>query len=111
MPMNTRGTVRFSKANAIFRLLFGLTFACIGVSQYILGGPYLHAAMISFVIAVLFIGYGLFALFFSKKIGSSIELETATPTERLNELQKMKEGGLISEKEFDSKRQEILKDL
>ncbi len=111
MPMNTRGTVRASNANAIFRLVFGIAFVGIGVNQYQRGGPYMHAAMVSFVIAVLFVGYGLFALFFNKKIGSTFEMETSTSTERLSELQKMKESGLISQTEFESKRQEILKNL
>ncbi len=111
MPMNTRGTVRASKAYAIFRLVFGLAFLGIGINQYQRGGPYVHAAMISFLIAALFIGYGLFALFFSRKFGSRFEMETSTPTERLAELEKMKGSGLVSQTEYDSKRQEILKDL
>ncbi len=38
-------------------------------------------------------------------------METATPTERLNELTKLHSDGLINDAEFEAKRQEILKDL
>jgi hypothetical protein len=111
MPMNTRGTIRASKAYAVFRLIFGIALAGIGISQYQRGDAYMHAAMISFVLAALMIGYGIFGLFFRQSIGSRIELETATPAERLLELDKMKQGGLVSETEYTAKRQEILKDL
>jgi hypothetical protein len=111
MPMNTRGTVRASKAYAVFRLIFGFVLAGIGISQYQRGGAYVHAAMVSLILGALFIGYGFFALLFRKKIGSQFEVEISTPTERLLELDKMKQGGLISETEYAAKRQEILKDL
>ena len=71
----------------------------------------MHVAMISFLIAALFIGYGVFALLFRKRIGSSFEVETATSAERLDELSKLRAKGAITEAEFEAKRQEILKDL
>ncbi len=67
MPAKARGTIRSSKAYAVFRIVFGLAFLGIGISQYQRGGPFLHAAVVSFIIAVLFIGYGILALTFRRK--------------------------------------------
>jgi hypothetical protein len=111
MPGRTQGTVRASKANAAFRMVLGLVLLGIGVNQYEKGGAYVQAAMVSFVLGGLFLAYGLFAFFFSRKIGSKFEFETATPAERLAELTQMKASGLITAEEYEAKRQEILKDL
>ncbi len=111
MAGRTRGTIRASKGYAIFRLVFGLIFIGLGFSQYQRGGPFVNTAYVSFLIGALFAGYGVIALFSSKSLGAQIEMEAATPTERLNELSQLKASGTISDAEFEAKRQDILKDL
>jgi uncharacterized membrane protein len=111
MPVKARGTVRSSKAYAVFRIIFGLVFLGLGINQYQTGGAFSNVAAVSFFIAALFIGYGVIALVFRKKIGSSFEVETTTPTERLEELSKLRANGVITEAEYEAKRQEILKDI
>ena len=61
----------------------------------------------------LFIGYGIVALVAKRTLGNRVELETEAPsaTERLAEITRLKTDGLISEQEFEAKRQEILNDL
>ena len=111
MPVKARGTIRSSKAYSVFRIIFGIVFLGLGISQYRRGGPFLNTAMVSFFIAVLFIGYGIFALLFRKKIGSSFEVETLSPTERLDELSKLRANASITEAEYEAKRKDILNDL
>ena len=107
----TKGTIRASKGYAIFRLIFGLVFIGLGVSQYQRGGPFTNTAYVSFFIGALFAGYGIVALISSKSLGAQIEMETASPTERLNELSQLKASSTITEAEYEAKRQEILKDI
>jgi hypothetical protein len=108
----TRGTVRASKGYAVFRILFGLLFIGLGVNQY---SRYPSGQLPYFTlgIGVLFLVYGIWALFATRTLGNRVELETEAPSasERLAEITRMKAGGLISEQEFEAKRQEILKDL
>jgi hypothetical protein len=89
MPAKTTGTIRANKPYAVFRIVFGVVFLGVGISQYERGGPFVHTAMVSFLIAVLFIGYGVVALVFNRKIGSKFEIDSAGPTERLAELAKL----------------------
>ncbi|MEJ0000548.1 MAG: SHOCT domain-containing protein [Verrucomicrobiota bacterium] len=108
----TRGTLRASKANAIFRILFGLFFIGLGISQYVRypGAPLPY---FSLGIGMLFFVYGIFVLFNSRVVGNQLDLETVTPPteERLAEITRLKASGLITEQEFEAKRQEILKDV
>jgi uncharacterized membrane protein len=68
--------------------------------------------IIFIILAVLFmvaVGVVIFiSIAFSKKQNSNPE---NTQSERLKELQKMKDGGLITEDEFNKKRNEIISDL
>ena len=113
MPtQQTRGTVRTSKGFALFRIIFGLLFLGLGFDQY--SKPYTtHLSYFTLGIGGLFVVYGLLAFFGSKSIGSKVDLETAVPsaTDRLAEITRLKSSGLISDQEFEAKRQEILKDV
>jgi hypothetical protein len=113
MPIQrTRGTVRASKGYAIFRIIFGLLFIGLGFNQ-LTRYPATGVPMFSFAIGALFTGYGIWALVAKKSLGNKFELETEapTPTERLAEITKLKTDGLISDQEYEAKRQEILKDV
>jgi hypothetical protein len=108
MPVKARGTIRSSKAYSVFRIIFGIVFLGLGISQYRRGGPFLNTAMVSFFIAVLFIGYGIFALLFRKKIGSSLRLK---PSRRRSVWTKLRANASITEAEYEAKRKDILNDL
>jgi hypothetical protein len=107
-----RGTIRASKGYASFRIFLGLIFFGVGLYQYSrlvsTGLPYFAMG-----IGLLFLVYGLIGVFSGKLIGTNIEIESAgsSATERLTELSRLKSSGLVSEAEYEAKRQEILKDL
>ncbi len=104
--------MRASKGYAVFRIIFGLIFLGLGYNQY---SRYSGSQLPYFTFAIggLFVAYGVWALFARRTLGNKIELETETPsaTERLAEIARLKAGGLITDQEFEAKRQEILKDL
>ena len=113
MPVSrTKGTVRASKGFAIYRIIFGSVFLGLGVSQYL---EYPNHSLPYFTLAIgaLFFVYGVVALVAGKAIGSRVEMDTVAPSaaERLDELERLKTSGLISEQEYATKRQDILKDL
>jgi hypothetical protein len=105
--------VRASKGFAVFRIIFGLLFLWLGFDQYSRYPATSQLPYFTLAIGALFVGYGLWALFAKRSLGSNIELETETPsaTDRLAEITRLKTSGLITEQEFEAKRQEILKDL
>jgi hypothetical protein len=114
MPtQKTLGTVRASKGYAFFRIIFGLLFLGLGVNQYSRYPSGSQLPYFTLGIGLLFLVYGLIAMFAGKTIGNKVELETLVPsaTDRLAEITRLKESGAISEKEYEAKRQEILKDL
>jgi hypothetical protein len=113
MPnQQTRGVIRPNRGYAIFRILFGLFFIGLGINQYSRFSSDSFLPYFSLGIGTLFIIYGVVALF-SKRIGNRIELETINPSaeERLAELEKLKNNGLVSSEEYEAKRQEILKNI
>ena len=111
MPDSTRGTIRASKGYAIFRIIFGLLFVGLGIDVHSRSGANSHAGYITMAIGALFLGYGVVALFSPKVLGSKLEMSTPTATDRLAEITRLKTEGLISDQEYEAKRQEILKDL
>ena len=114
MPaQRTQGTVRANKSYAVFRLIFGVMIFALGVDQY---SRYPSGSLLPYFslgAGTLFIVYGLLALFASKVIGTKVDIQTEVPsaTERLAEITRLKNEGLITEQEYDAKRQDILKDL
>ncbi|HEX4139167.1 MAG TPA: SHOCT domain-containing protein [Candidatus Methylacidiphilales bacterium] len=114
MPaQRTQGTVRANKSYAVFRLIFGLLIFGLGLNQF---SRYPSGSMLpyfSLAVGVLFIVYGLMALFAGKAVGTTVDIQTEVPsaTERLAEITRLKQSGLISDQEFEAKRQDILKDL
>jgi hypothetical protein len=108
----TRGVIRPNKAYAIFRIVFGLFFIGLGINQYS-RFPSLSLPYFSLGIGGLFVIYGILGVVAEKTTGNRIELESVEPTaaDRLEELSKLKSGNLISEAEYETKRQEILKTL
>jgi hypothetical protein len=113
MPIQrTQGTVRASKGYAIFRIIFGFFFIGLGFSQYS-RDPSGQLPLFTFGIGGLFIAYGLWAFFAKRSLGNRIELETEVPSvgDRLAEITRLKSSGLITEQEYESKRQEILKNI
>ena len=96
----------------MFRIIFGLLFIGLGINQYS-RYPSGQISYFTFAIGALFVSYGVWALFAKRSLGSKFELETEAPsaTDRLAEITRLKTSGLISDQEFEAKRQEILKDL
>ena len=114
MPIQkTSGTVRPNKAYAMFRIIFGLMFLGLGVSQYSRYPSGSQLPYFTLGIGLLFVVYGIIALFGSKTLGTKVDLETSSPsaTDRLAEITRLKASGMISDQEFEAKRQDILKDL
>jgi len=113
MPVQrSRGTVRASKGYAVFRIILGLIILGLSVNQYS-QYPSSQLAYFTFAIGALLVAYGVWAFFAKRSLGNKFELETEAPSaaERLAEITRLKTSGLISEQEFEAKRQEILKDL
>lgn len=108
----TRGTIRASRGYAVFRIIFGLFFIGLGVNQY-QRFPNNQLPYFTFGIGGLFVAYGVWALFARRTLGNRIDLETEVPpaADRLAEITKLRDDGLISAEEYEAKRQEILKDL
>jgi len=111
MPNSTRGTIRASKGYAIFRVIFGALFIVLGVDLRSRAPEGSHAGYFTLAIGALFLGFGMVALLSPKTLGTKVDLTNPTATERLAEITRLKAGGLISDQEFETKRQEILKDL
>jgi len=114
MPIQrTRGTVRASKGYAVFRIIFGMLFVGLGMNQYSRYPAGSQLPYFTLAIGALFICYGVWALVAKRTLGNKVELETEVPSasDRLAEITRMKAGGLISDQEFENKRQEILKDI
>jgi hypothetical protein len=106
-----RGTIRASKGYAVFRIVFGLIFIGLGVDQQFHEGPNGHISYFTLGIGALFVGYGFVALLTPKTFGTKLDIESPTATERLTELTRLKSEGLLSDSEYETKRQEILKGL
>jgi hypothetical protein len=109
----TQGVIRPNKGYAAFRIVFGLFFVGLGINQFSHFPSDSFLPYFSLGIGILFIVFGIFALFGSKAAGNRIDLQTTGPstTDRLAELLKLKNDGLISADEYETKRQEILKNL
>ena len=128
---NRRVTVRPSKADATMQMVVGLIFVCIGIFVVIPKfGPF--GILWTLLAAVITIRSGYLA-FGKKYVGPEIHVEESsqraqapvpsqdrgvpangiglTPEERLQQLQRLFESGLITNEEFEAKRQEILQDL
>jgi hypothetical protein len=113
MPIQrTKGVVSASKGYAVFRMIFGLFFIGLGVSQY-QRYPGQQLPYFTLGIGILFLVFGVWALVARRTLGSRLELETEAPSakERLDEIERLKTTGLITDQEYTAKRQEILKDL
>jgi hypothetical protein len=109
----TRGTVRASKGYAVFRIIFGVLLLGLGMNQYSRFSGSSGLPYFSLTMGALFIGYGIWALVAKRTLGNRVELETEVPSteERFAEITRLKANGVITEQEFEAKRQEILKDL
>jgi len=104
-------TVIRNRGSAIFRIIFGFCFICLGAYRHFQEGAAPEAGLFTGIIGLLFFGYGLYALV----AGNTVEIQSSgtpsTPTERLGEILQMKTNGLITEAEYEQKRQEILGNL
>jgi hypothetical protein len=109
MP-STKGKVRSSRGNAIFRCVLGLPFIGMGVNAIIAYGDHVFGLLMIFT-GVLFSGHGAVGLIAGKKLDSTIEMETCSTRDRLDQLDALKAEGRVSVEEYAAKRQEILKDL
>jgi hypothetical protein len=111
MPTKARGTIRGSNFYPAYRLICGIALLILGAYQYSLGPAYVQMALISFVIGGLMTTFGIFGFLFRKKIGSALEIDSPTPTERLAEATRLRQEGIISQTEYEAKRQQILRDI
>jgi hypothetical protein len=108
--MIRRGTVRTGKGFAIFRAIFGLFFIGLGVTQ--LYQPDIgHAAYLTLGIGAFLVFFAVARLLKPKGFDAKLEVEVPAAHERLAEISQLKNEGLISEFEYEAKRQEILKHL
>ncbi len=110
METTTKATVR-NQGACIFRILFGLFILGLGIHRYWQYGGPSDVALFTIGIGVISIAYGAYGFLLGNKVEVVTPTSTGTSTERLAEIVKMKDTGLISQQEFESKRQEILKDL
>jgi hypothetical protein len=110
MQKTTQATVR-NRGASVFRILFGLAFLGLGIYRHSVEGAPPDAGLFSIGIGLLFFVYGLYAFFVGNKVQIQTPAQNATSTDRLGQILKMKNEGLITEQEFEAKRQEILKDL
>jgi len=112
-----RVTYRPSKTSGIFGSIVGGIFVLIGIAVVIpTFGPF---GILWTLIAVGITGINAYSAFGKGYVGPEINIEDESPgssaaggTElRLRELQGLYDRGLITQEEYEAKRQEILKEL
>ena len=110
-----RVTYRPSKASGIFGIIWGGLFVVIGLVVVI---PTFGAIGVIWTLAALAItGMNAYHAFGKKYIGPQISIEEdgegdgVSMEERLQELRNLYDRSLITEEEYEAKKQEILKEL
>lgn len=112
----------FSRVFSGVFALIGLSFAYIGVTQVLPSGAGVFGIVWT-LMACCFTGigiygavsknglYGLYRGFGFSITDEDAEGEKRDITSRLEELEKLRDDGLVTKEEYDQKREEILKDL
>ena len=111
-----RVTYRPSKAAGAFGMVFGLIFVIIGVTMAIpTFGPF---GILWTLMAIGIPAYNAYCAFGKGYAGPEIHIEDAEETDRpssaearLQELRGLYDRSLITQEEYEQKRQEILRDL
>lgn len=119
--MRKRVTYRPSRGESVFSGVVGVIFVLIGLATLPVFGPF---GLLWTLVAAGIAGMHLYRAFGSKYIGPEIQIEdeepsgysgkqppTLDPKSRLEQLEALKTAGLISEGEYQQKRQEILRGL
>ena len=115
-----RVTYRPSRANGVLGIVFGCVFVLIGIFFVIPGaGPF---GVLWTALAAVITVYNAYVAFGKKYIGPEINIEDETPEtqnkqpasdieQRLEQLNDLHEKELITDEEYEKKRQEILDEL
>ena len=111
-------TYRPNKANGVFGVIWGSIFVLIGLFVVIpTFGPF---GILWTLMAVGITGYNAYAAFGKGYVGPEIHIEeenvenssvSGSAEERLKELRSLYDQRLITEEEYEQKRQEILKQI
>ena len=118
-------TYRPSKAGSVMGGVVGCIFVLIGLFVIIpqfamVGGFGLIFGIIWTILAAVIAGTNFYSAFGKKYIGPEIHIEEegvstgspkGTPQQRLEQLQSLYDRRLITQEEYEQKRQEILKEL
>jgi len=112
MKKRSRITYRPNKGRAALTGVVGVIFVFIGLASISNTGAF---GVFWTILAVIITGINLYEAFGKGYIGPEIRMEeeggSATPKERLEQLQTLYDQRLITQEEYEAKRSEILKEL
>ena len=126
MRRRRRVTYRPSKGQAIFGAVVGVLMIVVALSTFLpvlsMGGsgPIGLFLLVWVLVAVGAVGMNLYRAFGGKYVGPEISIEDeagpegegpSSPQARLEQLQSLYDRRLITQEEYEQKRQEILKEL
>lgn len=107
--MFSRYRVKPSKSNSVLGMIVGVIFIIIGITQVSQLGTF---GVIWTLLAIIITGYHLINVFSDKGVSSyQVDIEDNNPGDyesKLRQLYRLKEDNIISEEEYQKKKEEIL---